>query len=136
MGFLKSPVALFLALALLFPACEYFFPSLSGDKITVEEAYNYLKKHQGDENVVLLDVRTKEEYDKTHLQNAVLMDYKQTSFPAEIEKLDKNKTYLIYSGADGRSANTFELMKELRFNNVHYIIGGVDEWQRQNLPLH
>ena len=135
MKIFKSKLTFILTAAIIFPACEYLFPSLPGDKVTVEQAYNYIKKNQGDEDMVLLDVRTKEEYDKAHLQNAVLIDYKQVSFPAEIEKLDKNKTYLIYSGDDYRSANAFELMKELRFKNIHYIIGGIDQWRKQNLPL-
>jgi rhodanese-related sulfurtransferase len=135
MRIIKSKIILPAALTILFSACEYLFPSLPGDKVTVEQAYNYIKKHQGDEDLVLLDVRTKEEYDKARLPNAVLIDYKQVSFPSEIEKLDKNKTYLIYSGDDYRSANTFELMKELRFKNIHYIIGGIDQWQKQNFPL-
>jgi len=127
-------IFIILIIAMIFPSCEYLFPSLSGDKITVEEAYNYLKKHHGDEDVVLLDVRTKEEYNQIHLEGAVLMDYTNTAFPEEIEKLDREKTYIIYSKNDKWSANTFELMNELNFQNVHYILGGIEEWQRQNLP--
>ncbi|MCI0448766.1 MAG: rhodanese-like domain-containing protein [Chlorobi bacterium] len=135
MQILRS-IFVILIISVIFTSCEYFFPSLSGDKITVEEAYNFLKKHKGDEDIVLLDVRTKVQYDKIHIQGAVLMDYERTTFPDEIEKLDRKKTYIIYSQNNKWSANTFELMKELNFPNVHYIAGGIEEWQKQNLPMH
>jgi rhodanese-related sulfurtransferase len=135
MRFLNKYIKLLSIALIFFQSCDYLFPPFSGDKITVDQAYRYIKKNQGDEDLVVLDVRTKEEYDKAHLKNAVLLDYRQPSFPAEIEKLDKNKTYIIYSGNDGRSANTFQLMKELRFSDAHYIDGGIDQWQKQGLPL-
>ena len=135
MKFYKRTQILFLALLSFFYGCEYLFPSLPGEKVTVDEAYNYLKKHKDDKDVVLIDVRTKEEYDKAHIQNAVLMDFKQTTFPDEIAKMDRDKRYLVYSGNDNKSANTIELMKELRFKNTHYIIGGIDEWENKGLPV-
>jgi rhodanese-related sulfurtransferase len=115
--------------ALILTSCEYFFPSLSGDKIDVVEAHTFITKHIGDDDVVILDVRTKEEYDKGHIENAVLMDFKHTDFPDKVEKLNKDKRYIIYSNSAIRSSMAFELMKELRFEKVHVIKGGFDEWK-------
>lgn len=116
-------------------SCNYFFPQLASDKITVTEAYNFLNKHKDDKDVVILDLRTKQEYDSLHIQNSVLIDYSNTGFPDEIEKLDKNKTYIIYDKSGSKSRNTYELMKELGFKDIHIIVGGFDEWKKQNLPL-
>lgn len=121
--------------AVMLFSCNYFFPQLTADKISVREAYSYLVNHIDDKDLVLLDVRTKEEYDLLHIENSVLIDYSQTNFPEEIEKLDRNKTYLIYDKTDRKSSNTFELMKELLFKDVHVIIGGIDAWKKENLPL-
>lgn len=131
----NSLISVLIVLSLIVPSCDYFFPPLSGDKIPVNEAFNYLKKHSGDREVVLLDVRTRVEYDKSHLQNAVNMDYTSTDFPGNIEKLDKNTRFIIYDDSGKKSSNTFELMKELRFPNVHYIIGGFNQWKKENLPI-
>lgn len=133
--FLRLIQIIILVFIFLFSGCEYLFPSLPGEKVTVEEAYSYLKKHKDDKDVVILDVRTKEEFDKSHLQNALNVDFKQTTFPDEIAKLDRTKRYLVYSANDNKSANTLELMKELRFEKMHYIIGGIDLWQKQGFPL-
>lgn len=116
-------------------SCDYFFPPLSSDKIDVNEAYSYLAKHKGDPDVVLLDVRTREEYESAHLESAISLDYRQTSFPVEIEKLDRQKRYIIYSKTNVESFNSLELMKELRFEKMHAIQGGWQEWNRQKLPL-
>lgn len=121
--------------ALNLNGCDYFFPPLSSDKIDVNETYSFLKKHKGDNDIVLLDIRTKEEFDKGHLENAVSMDYSQPGFPAEVEKLERSKRYIIYDTNGKKNMNTLELMKELRFDKAHAVIGGLDEWKKQGLPL-
>ena len=131
----KILAAVSFAACIIFSSCDYFFPPFSGDKVSPEETYNYLIKHQNDKDIMILDVRTKDEYVKSHLLYAVWMDYSDPSFPGTVEKLDKNKTYIIYSGDDGKSANTFQLMKELNFGNAHYISGGINEWQKHGFPV-
>ena len=81
-----------------------------------------------------MDVRSKLEYDEFHLGNSILFDYKETTFPAEIEKLDRDKRYLIFSRGSKESFYTFELMRELKFSKIHAVSGGMDEWKRENLP--
>jgi len=124
-----------LTAVLLISSCNYFFPRLTGDKISVNEAFGFLQKHSGEPDVVVIDVRSKAEYDLGHIQNAVLIDYNMTSFPDEIGKLDRDKTYIVYDKTGAKSSNTFELMKELRFKDVHVITGGFDAWNAENLPL-
>ncbi len=117
------------------PSCDYFFPPLSGDRITSKEAFEYLKKHSTDKDLVLLDIRKKEEYDRSHIQNAINLDYDQTDFPDKIEKLDKNIRYIIYDDSGKKSLNTLELMLELRFQKIHAIVGGFEQWRKESLPV-
>lgn len=116
-------------------SCDYFFPALSSDKIDVIEASSFLKRNKDNKDVVIIDIRSKEAFDKSHLPAAVNMDYDQTTFPAEIEKLDKTKRYIIIDQNGKKSGNTLVLMSELRFEKTHMVIGGYDEWSKQNLPL-
>jgi rhodanese-related sulfurtransferase len=120
---------------LIVSSCDYFFPPLSSDKIDVNEAFSFLKNHKNDENIVVLDIRSKEEFDRGHLENAILLDYSQTSFPSEIEKLNKDKRYIIIDSNGRKSMNTLELMKELRIEKAHAVKGGYEEWQKTGLPL-
>ncbi len=120
---------------LLFQGCEYLFPSLRSDKITVEEAAVFLEKNKGEVDVVLMDIRTKREYDSLRLENSVNIDFSLPDFPDMINKLDKEKRYILIDQNGRKSAMAFELMKELRFPRIHYIIGGINEWTRNNYPV-
>ncbi len=117
------------------PGCDYFFPPLKGDKITVEEAYKYMDKHKDDPDVVLLDIRTKHEYDSLKIERSINLDYSMPDFPDMTDKLDKNKRYIVIDKNGKRSPLAFELMKEQKITNVHYIIGGLEEWIKMNYPV-
>jgi hydroxyacylglutathione hydrolase len=132
----KCLIYLLFFLTITFNAgCDYFFPPLSGDKIPVEEAYKYLIKHKGESDLILLDVRTKKEFDSLRIENAVNLDFSMTDFPEYTSKFDKEKRYIIVDQNGKKAAMAFELMREQRFGKVHYITGGLDEWQKNNFPL-
>jgi rhodanese-related sulfurtransferase len=115
--------------------CDYLFPQLKSDKITVEEAASYLNNHKNDPDIVIIDLRSGNDFVKSHIEGALNMDYSQTDFPGRIEKLDKEKRYIIYDITDRNSLKTLELMREVRINKVHMIIGGFNEWIRLGLPV-
>ncbi len=119
----------------LFSGCEYLFPSLRSDKISSEEAAVYLEKHKGDTEVVLVDIRTKPEFDSVRIENSVNIDFSLPDFPDTIGKLDKEKRYILVDQNGRKSAMAFELMKEQRFPKIHYIIGGMNEWTKYSFPV-
>ena len=45
--------------------------------------------------VVILDVRTKAEFDEGHIANAININVESNEFLSEISKLDKSKTYAV-----------------------------------------
>ena len=115
--------------------CDYFFPPLSGDKISPEEAYGYINKHKNDKDVILLDVGTKREFDSLSIENSLNLDFTLPDFPAMVQKLDKEKRYILFDLNGKKSAMAFELMKEEKFTKVHYVAGGFAEWQNKKLPF-
>ena len=128
-------LVIFIISILLLSGCDYLFPPLRVDKITIEEAFNFLNKHKGDTKVVLLDIRTKTEYDSLNIDNSINIDFSKPDFPDITEKLDKEKRYIIIDDNGKKAAMAFELMKEQRFSKVHYMIGGINEWVKNNLPV-
>ena len=90
-----------------------------------------LKDQQG----VLLDVRTPEEYSEGHLADAQNIDFKNASFEQSLEQLDKDKTYFVYCKAGVRSEKAVGLMQKKGFTKVYHLEGGIDAWQKQDLPL-
>lgn len=127
-------LVLLISVLISLQGCDYFFPPLKGEQIPPEEAYSYLKKHKDDPDVVLIDLRTKEEYEISHIDGAINMDFSLTTFPDEVEKLNKGKRYFVYSSNDRNSLLTLELMRENRIEKRHLISGGFNEWVRQGIP--
>jgi phage shock protein E len=81
-----------------------------------------------DSNVVVLDVRTPDEYRQGHMPHAILMNYYDDGFRENIQNLDKDKTYLVYCAAGGRSSKTSKILKEHGFNNVFSLEHGFKKW--------
>ncbi len=96
-------------------------------------AFNQKISEQND--AVVLDVRTPEEYAGGYIANATNIDFRSSNFETEILKLDKNKTYLVYCLSGKRSASAKEVMMQNGFKNVINLDGGILAWQAANLPL-
>lgn len=83
-----------------------------------------------DSGVVILDVRTPQEYNSGHISGAVNMDY-YSDFGSSINGLDKSKTYLIYCRSGGRSSGAMQQMKAAGFTTLYNLQGGMMGWQSQ-----
>ena len=90
----------------------------------------WISKFQSDENAVILDVRTPEEFETSRIPNSKNIDfYNPQNFMLEIEKLNKSNSYYVYCRTGVRSANSCQLMNELGFDKVYNLIGGIVEWK-------
>ena len=80
-------------------------------------------------DVVILDVRTTEEFKEGYIENAIHTDVLQEeAFRKYISTLPKNKTYLVYCRSGKRSANALNIMKETGFDNVKHLQNGITGW--------
>ncbi|MBK9733518.1 MAG: rhodanese-like domain-containing protein [Saprospiraceae bacterium] len=79
-------------------------------------------------DLVIIDVRTPEEIALGKIGNALEMDIKSPDFKANLDKLDRNKQYLVYCHAGGRSANAMEIMKAMGFKQVYNLESGYRDW--------
>ena len=66
------------------------------EKITPSEALNLIQKNQGNPDFIILDTQPLEEYGRRHIDNAINVPIDSETFQNELDKLDKNKAYLIY----------------------------------------
>ena len=88
-----------------------------------------LEKLDDDDKAFIVDVRTKEEYEESHIPNSALMDIKDPkSFIEEIENLDKDLNYYVYCHSGVRSVQACQIMKTFGINNVYNLLGGISEW--------
>jgi len=86
-------------------------------------------------DLVVLDVRTLEEFSAGHLEGAEMLDFYRTDFPDRLAELDKDVPYIVYCRSGNRSGQTVELMDELGFTNVTEVTGGIVAWSESGLPL-
>jgi len=103
--------------------------------ITAIESYALIKNNTENPNFIIIDIRTPEEYKSGHLADAIIMDYYENTFEKEIDQLDKEKIYLIYCRTGRRTGLAMEIMKDLNFFNVYNMLGGITQWELEELPI-
>ena len=87
------------------------------------------KQFLSEENAIILDVRTPEEFEISRIPNSINIDfYNPQNFMHEIQTLDKDISCYVYCRTGVRSANSCQLMSELGFKKVYKLIGGIVEW--------
>jgi rhodanese-related sulfurtransferase len=82
-------------------------------------------------DLVIIDVRTPEEIANGKMKDALEMDIKSPDFKERLEKLDRNKQYLVYCHAGGRSAAAMATMKEMGFKRVFNLTSGFRTWEEK-----
>jgi len=93
------------------------------------ESKAWEKELKADNNAVILDVRTPEEYEEKHIPNSTLINVQEPQhFMSEIEKLDKDKSYYVYCKSGGRSMMACQIMNQSGFKNVANLDGGITDW--------
>lgn len=80
---------------------------------------------------VLIDVRTAREYQSGAIPGTKLnIDVRNAQFKAEMNKLDKNQTYLVYCRSGGRSGQAVKLMESMGFKHIYNLKHGFMGWKR------
>lgn len=87
------------------------------------------------QDMVVLDVRTPEEFAEGHLEGAVMVDFYAPDFADQLAQLDANVPYLLYCRSGNRSGETISLMAQMGFTDVTEIDGGIAAWQQAGLPV-
>jgi rhodanese-related sulfurtransferase len=85
-------------------------------------------------DLIIIDVRTEQEFATGHIENAINLDYHSDNFQDELDSLDKDKPYLVYCGVGARSASALEMMEDLGFTEAYNMLGGIDQWRADGLP--
>lgn len=86
------------------------------------------------EDLVVLDVRTPEEFAERHLDGAIMIDFYEEDFATQLAQLDPTAAYLLYCRSGNRSGQTAKLMEQLGFTDVADVDGGINAWTAAGLP--
>lgn len=85
--------------------------------------------------IQLIDVRTPEEFAEGHLQYARNINSKDKDFGDKLSSLDRTKPVFVYCLGGGRSAKATQALKDLGFEEVYDLKGGIMAWKNENLPV-
>jgi phage shock protein E len=69
-------------------------------------------------DVVIIDVRTPEEFAAGHLEGAISIDVSASDFDAVVSELDADGSYAVYCRTGNRSAQAAERMAGLGFDDI------------------
>lgn len=78
-------------------------------------------------NVIILDVRTNEEYLEGHIENATLLPYDTIAQQAKVTLPDTSSTILVYCRSGRRSSIAAQSLVDLGYSNI-YDFGGIIDW--------
>ncbi|VAW12210.1 Rhodanese-like domain protein [hydrothermal vent metagenome] len=82
--------------------------------------------------VQLVDVRTPDEYEAGHIDDAINIDImNMETFTEKLDEFDKEKPIYIYCKLGGRSNKASKVLEELGFVTIYDFSGGYDEWKSQ-----
>jgi len=84
-------------------------------------------------DATILDVRTPEEFQGGHLQDAVNMNIYDSDFDSRAAKLDRKSPVFVYCKAGGRSADAAERLNKMGFTSIYDLKGGFMAWSAAGL---
>ena len=88
-----------------------------------------------DTDFILVDVRTTEEYESGHIQDAVNFDFYSESFQNDILTLDKSSSIILYCRTQNRSTKTANYLKENGYKEITVLAGGITSWVKNGNDL-
>jgi len=95
--------------------------------VSVDEMKELIKIDE----VQIVDVRTKPEYQSGHIKDAQNIVYDE-NFEKNISSLDKSKPVVVYCQKGGRSAKCVKIMEEAGFTEIYDLKGGISKWVYAN----
>jgi len=86
-------------------------------------------------DIVLLDVRTEDEYSINHIQGSINIPFDQISERVEKEIVNKKKTIYVYCLSGSRSIQAVNEMIKFGYKDVFSMASGLLTWRAKNYPL-
>ncbi|GAB5524563.1 MAG: hypothetical protein Roseis2KO_24350 [Roseivirga sp.] len=83
-----------------------------------------------DENLLILDVRQREEYEVSHLKGAVLAD------DVDFKRLETDQPILVYCTVGFRSTELGTTLTHNGFSHIYNLEGGLIGWKNQGKPVY
>lgn len=94
-----------------------------------------VSKRDNTPQLIIVDVRTPEEYAAGHIEGAQLINWNDPTFEQRIATMDKSQPTVVYCAVGGRSGKAYMKLKQMGFQQVFDMKGGFDAWRKDKLPV-
>lgn len=94
--------------------------------LTPEEAKTAMAE---EENLILVDVRTPQEFAGGSIEGAENIDYFDKDFKRKFSKFDKDEPIYIICQSGNRSGKAGKILSEMGFQEIYDIKGGFLGWE-------
>ncbi len=117
--------------ALIIYYTQIHLPSttISFGDVTVEEAKSLVESNV---SLIIVDVRTREEYDSGHIEGAILIPVSELE--SRINELSKEEELLIYYRTGNRSSNSVNILKANGYTKIFHMNDGIIAWIQAGYP--
>lgn len=114
-----------IVLIVIFISIIFAFNTSSNTVGGLLNSNEFISQYKTVDNAVLVDVRTPEEFEQGHIEGSINIDFENSNFEDEINKLDKSKNYFIYCRSGNRSSKASIIMKDNGISNIYELKGGI-----------
>ena len=116
-------------ISFLFMACN----GQTTKNIKVVPAIDFSRQIMATPKAQIIDVRTPEEFESGHIDNAKNINWFDKNFENEVASLDKTKPVFVYCKVGGRSAKAADKLSQLGFTEIYDLDGGYLKWESAGL---
>jgi rhodanese-related sulfurtransferase len=109
--------------------------SSTGSATTVNLNVSEFSQKISEPGVIIVDVRTPEEFASGHIEGALNIDFNSGNFANEITRLNPSESYAVYCRSGSRSGQAASIMHKAGFHDVSNLNGGVIDWTNDGLLL-
>lgn len=85
------------------------------------------KMIEDDSGIIVIDVRTKDEYNDKHIQGAINVPLQDISERIGNVVINKNEVIILYCEYGGRSRKALSKLEKLGYVNVYNLDGGIEK---------
>lgn len=98
------------------------------------DAQKLIEENRENAKFVIIDLRTKKEFDDGHIEGARQIHYYATNFMRIMSQFDRESTLFLYCQKGRQSPLAFRALQRLRFARIFILDGGIEEWISAGLP--
>jgi len=102
------------------------------NEVSVEEVKKMIDNKA---DIILLDVRDREEYETGHIPGAINISRGSLDFKVNLIIPDKNKKTIVYCGLDLRGPLATKSLNDLGYKKAVNMIGGLKAWKEAGYPV-